>query len=168
MNDSTPTTDSTNLPQDPDLDVEQSSSGKARPVHLRPSFLGIVFLGGTLGTATREALSLALPPVHGIPYTIFGINVVGAFLLGILLEGLSRRGPDHGHRRMLRLLLGTGFMGGFTTYSALAADSVALIGHGASGAGIVYALATVLAGAIASWGGIAVGVAAHRPTREVV
>lgn len=167
MNDPKPTTETPNLPEDPDLGVDQGSEGHARPVHLRLPYLGLVFVGGTLGTATREALSLALPPVNGIPYAIFGVNIVGAFLLGLLLEALSHRGPDHGHRRTLRLLLGTGFMGGFTTYSALAADSAVLIGHGASGTGIAYALATVLVGAIASWGGIAVGAATHRPAREV-
>jgi CrcB protein len=108
-----------------------------------------------------------MPPVKGIPYTIFGINVLGAFLLGVLLQGLSRREPDLGRRRTLRLLLGTGFLGGFTTYSALATDSAALIGNGASGAGVAYALATVLAGAVATWCGIAAGMATRGKIRGV-
>lgn len=138
----------------------------ARPAHVRPIHLLLVFIGGTLGTGAREALSLAFPPVHDIPYAIFGINVAGALLLGVLLDALARRGPDHGTTRTLRLLLGTGFMGGFTTYSALAADSAGLIGNGAPAAGIGYALATLLVGAVATWGGVALAAATHRPLRE--
>lgn len=132
------------------------------PVHVRPEHVAVVFVGGAIGTAAREALSLALPPVHGIPYTVFGINVLGAFLLGVLLDALARRGRDHGRRRVLRLLLGTGVMGGFTTYSALATDSAALIAGGRAGPGIAYAMGTLLVGAGATWAGIALAAASHR------
>lgn len=145
------------LPDDPDLDVAETPKGEPRPIHLRPGPLAVVFAGGALGTAARAGLVQALPAVNGIPLTVLGINVLGAFILGVLLDVLARRGPDHGQRRTLRLLLGTGFMGGFTTYSALAADTAALIGGGSAGTGIAYAVATVLVGAAASWAGIAVG-----------
>lgn len=128
-----------------------------RQPHLRPGPVGLVLLGGTAGTAAREALSLAFPPVNGIPVAIFAVNLTGAFLLGLLLEALIRRGPDRGRRRGLRLLLGTGFMGGFTTYSALAADTALLLGSGSAGAGIAYGLATVALGALATWTGILLG-----------
>lgn len=128
-----------------------------RPIHLRPASIGLVFVGGTLGTAAREALALAFPPVDGVPYTILAINVTGAFLLGLLLALLQWRGLDRGPRRAARLLVGTGFMGGFTTYSALAVDSAALIGGAAPWVGAVYGLATVLIGAIATLAGIALG-----------
>lgn len=150
------------LPVDPDVDVEQAPSGEPRPVHLRASSLAVVFTGGTAGAASREALALAFPAVDGIPWAIFGINLSGAFLLGILLDALARRGPDHGRRRTLRLLLGTGFLGGYTTYSALAADTAALIGAGSAGAGIGYGLGTVLLGGIATWAGILLAALAHR------
>jgi CrcB protein len=166
MTDHSSATDPTHLPLDPDLDVDDSAGGDPRPVHLRPSYLALVFAGGTVGTAAREALSLAIPSVNGVPYAIFGINIVGAFLLGVLLDILSGRGPDRGHRRTVRLLLGTGVMGGFTTYSALATDSAALIGGGTVGVGIGYGILTVLIGAAATWGGIAVAGAIHRPTQR--
>lgn len=131
------------------------SSGPARALHLRPGLILLVALGGTAGTAAREALSLALPPVGGVPTTILGINLLGAFLLGFLLDALARRGPDAGGRRGLRLLLGTGFLGGFTTHSALAADSAVLLGGSAIGPGLAYALGTVLVGAFATGAGVA-------------
>lgn len=132
-----------------------------RPIHLRFRYLSLVFLGGVLGTAAREALSLAVPGVDGIPVAILAVNLAGAFLLGLLLESLARRGADHGARRLVRLLLGTGVMGGFTTYSALAADTALLLGDGRAGAGILYGLGTVLLGAAATWLGIWAGMRAH-------
>ncbi len=166
MTDPTATTDNVELPIDPDLDLDEAAHGEPRPVHLRPAYLALVFAGGTVGVAAREALTLAFPPIDGIPYTIFGINVVGAFLLGVLLDALARRGPDHGHRRALRLLFGAGVIGGFTTYSTLAADTAALLGSGAIAPAIAYGILTVLIGAAATWAGIAVAVATHRPSRK--
>lgn len=149
------------LPLDPDLDAAESASGAPRPIHLRPGALMLVFVGGTLGTAAREALSLAFPPIDGIPYAILGINITGALLLGVLLESLVRRGPDRGGRQRLRLLLGTGMLGGFTTYSALAVDTAHLVGSGSAGMGAAYGIGTVLLGAVATWVGIALASAAH-------
>ncbi|QEO09761.1 fluoride efflux transporter FluC [Protaetiibacter larvae] len=145
------------LPLDPDLEVDTTPAGTPRPVHLRPAFLGIVFVGGVFGTAAREGLMLVVPTVAGIPWAIFLANLLGAFLLGVLLEALARRGGDHGVRRTLRLLLGTGFMGGFTTYSALATDAALLFGEQSPGTGIAYGLGTVVFGVAATTFGITVG-----------
>jgi CrcB protein len=139
-------------------------------VHRHRRYLGLVFLGGTVGTAAREGLGLLLPPVDlasgtQLPLTTLGINLVGALLLGLLLEALVRRGLDSGGRRTVRLLLGTGLLGGFTTYSALATDSVLLIHGGNVGLALAYALGTVLLGGMATWAGIVLGAALHR--REV-
>ena len=163
MSDDRQPEDDEDLPLDPDLDVAESPAGRALPVHLRPAYLLLVLVGGTVGTAAREALSLTFPPLDGIPYAIFGINITGAFVLGLLLEALVRRGPDHGGRRTARLMLGTGVLGGFTTYSALATDAAHLIGNGGAGFGIAYGLATVIVGAAATWAGIAVAAATHHP-----
>ncbi|KQQ52151.1 hypothetical protein ASF68_07190 [Plantibacter sp. Leaf314] len=114
----------------------------------------MVALGGAIGTGAREAISLAIPPIGGVPVAILGINVVGAFLLGLLLESLLRRGPDDGRRRDLRLFLGTGVLGGFTTYSALAADSSVLLLEGSALVGVLYAVGSVVLGVLASWSGI--------------
>lgn len=132
-----------------------------RPLHLRLPYLGLAILGGTLGTAAREAVSLAFPPFAGIPLAIFMVNILGAFLLGLLLDTQARSGPDEAGRRTVRIMVGTGFMGGFTTYSALATDAALLIGNGSVGTGITYGLATLFIGGIATWAGIAVASAAH-------
>jgi fluoride exporter len=143
------------LPVDSDL-VAPRASLPPRGVHLRPELILLVAVGGAIGTALREAISLAVPAVGGFPLAIFCINVVGASVLGALLEGLARRGSDTGRRRLLRLGIGTGVLGGFTTYSALAADSAVLLTGPDAWLGLTYAVATVLVGAAASLGGIAI------------
>jgi fluoride exporter len=144
------------LPIDSDTDVDDDPSGRPRPAHLRPALIGLVWLGGALGTTTRYLLGLAFPPAHGVPITTMLINVVGAFLLGVLFEALAGR-HGRGRRQSIRLLAGTGFLGGFTTYSALAVDAVNLTGSGRVGAAAGYALLTLVVGAFASFAGIHVG-----------
>jgi CrcB protein len=124
-----------------------------RPAHLEPTLLAAVFLGGTVGTALRAALTLAVPPAAGVPFVTVAINLVGAFALGALLSALAAWGPDTGRRRSLRVLLGTGLLGGFTTYSALAVDTAGLLGSGHPLQGLGYAIGTVLGGLLAAWAG---------------
>jgi CrcB protein len=142
------------LPMESDV---ESTPGTDRPAHLRLGYLGLVALGGMAGTALREAISVGIHPIGGFPIAIFGINIVGAFVLGGLLELLALRGPDEGRRRRIRLLVGTGVLGGFTTYSSFATDTAQLLGEGSTGVAILYAFATLLAGAFATWAGIALG-----------
>jgi CrcB protein len=140
------------LPLDSDLDVEESSEGQPRPVHLRWRFAG---------TASREFLTLLVPSADGFPTATLVINVVGAFLLGALLETIVRHGRDSGGRRVLRLVLGTGFLGGFTTYSALAIDTSMLAASGDIPFAVAYPLGTILIGAVATWAGIAIAASLH-------
>ncbi len=108
----------------------------------------LIGTGGTLGTAARYALDVTFPAVPGtMPVTIFLINMAGAFLLGLLLEGLYRRGSDVGWRRDVRLLVGTGLLGGFTTYSTFAVGAAQLLGtSGVTAEGFLYLFATVTGG----------------------
>src|SRR5690606_35928734 len=125
---------------------DNTDTGRERPVHVDWRFLGLVFVGGTMGTAARETLSLTVPSVDGILLVIVGINLLGAFILGLLLANLARRGEDRGRRRVVRLLLGTGVMGGFTTYSTLAADTALLFEGGRPWVGALYGVGTVVLG----------------------
>ncbi|MET9325219.1 CrcB family protein [Tsukamurella sp. NPDC003166] len=106
-----------------------------------------MFLGGAAGTLARAEVGRWLPHTP-FPWATFAVNMVGAFLLGGVVEALSQRTDDERHRRV-RLLLGTGFCGGLTTYSTFALDI-----HGASPAvGALYAGATVLLGLVAALAG---------------
>jgi CrcB protein len=150
------------LPVDSDLDVNDTTIGYSRPIHLRWRYLALVAVGGTVGTAIREGLTLVVPAVGGVTWIILGINVIGAFALGVLLESFARRGPDEGRRRNLRLLLGTGVLGGFTTYSSLATATALLLVSGETVLALVYALSTVLLGAAGAAAGIVLASALHR------
>ncbi|WP_244304562.1 fluoride efflux transporter FluC [Leucobacter viscericola] len=118
--------------------------------------LGLVALGGAVGTLARYLLNELIGEVDWLPLGVLIINLSGAFLLGALLEAVALRGPDTGARRKARLLLGTGVLGGYTTYSLLAADIAAMFDHGQMLAGTAYGLATLVFGGLASWFGILV------------
>ena len=145
-----------------DPEAVETAQRRARPVHLRWQYLALVGAGGMVGTALRELLTLTIPSIGQFPVATFCINVCGAFLLGVLLETLVRRGQDEGRRRTLRLLLGTGLLGGFTTYSALATDTGLLIAGGNIGIALLYSLGTLIVGALATWAGIAGSAAVHK------
>ncbi len=134
------------------------------PIHLHWRYIGLVFLGGALGTTARYLISAIIPPWLGLPLGTFLINIVGAFFLGVLLEVLALRGPDEGIRRNLRLFIGTGILGGFTTYSAFAVDTDGLLTSNAVAGSLVYAFATIVIGALASLAGIALAAWHHGPT----
>ena len=137
------------------------------PPYRRWSLLGLVAAGGTIGTALRQGLLLLAPDLERFPVTTFAVNLAGAFALGLLLEVLVRSGPDEGRRRGIRLFVGTGVLGGFTTYSALAVATATLTLGGLAGWAIAYALGTVVLGAAMSVAGIALGgaIARRRPPR---
>lgn len=139
-------------------------TGRARaarrpPAYLRPAVLLVVAAGGTLGTLIRALLGDAFPVRPGQwPWTTFCINVTGAFLLGLLLQTLALHGPDTGARRLTRLGLGTGVLGGYTTYSTFAVESAALGLGGRGGLALAYDGGSVLAGVLAAWLGFVVAV----------
>jgi CrcB protein len=125
--------------------------------HRDPLLLGAVFVGGACGTAIRALLGDAFPHADGSwPWTTFCINVIGALLLGFLLEALVRSGEDRGGRRLARLGVGTGVLGGFTTYSTFMVETTGLPWLLAGG----YVVATVVLGAVAAWVGIRLAKAA--------
>lgn len=79
----------------------------------------LVAIGGTVGTAARLGLGLAIPDARGFPIAVLIANIVGALLIGVLAARLPAAHD-------LRLLLGTGVLGGFTTYSAFTTGTLAL------------------------------------------
>lgn len=132
------------------------SNQKAPEPRVTSSFVSVlwVMFGGAMGTLARYGLGSAIGDVAGLPLGIFVINVGGAFVLGLLLEALALRGPDHGPRRTMRLLIGTGVLGGFTTYSLLATDVAELLLHGNVIGGLGYGMATLVCGGVATWLGV--------------
>jgi CrcB protein len=159
-------TDEPQLPVDGDVEAGMGATAPPpTPVHLSWSNIGLVAAGGTVGTGLRYVITVLVPPRLGIPISVLAINVVGAFLLALLLELLAEHGLDIGWSRRLRLAVGTGVLGGFTTYSALATDT-ATLAVTQPGRAVSYALATVLVGAIASATGIVLSRCLRRRGRQ--
>lgn len=148
---------------DADAERERIDSGTlgprrpSLPLHLHPRYVLVVVLGGVPGALARYGLGLALPAPSGWPLPTLVINLAGAFVLGLLLEALARSGPDRGGRRVLRLLVGTGFIGAFTTYSTFAAESARLLATGRAVDSLAYLAASLVGGTLASGLGIWLG-----------
>jgi len=79
-----------------------------------------VLVGGATGTGLRLLVDLALPEEETGPLSTLLVNVFGAFLLGLLVARFWSRAPG-----WLRAGLGTGLLGSFTTFSAIAVSLVA-------------------------------------------
>ncbi|WZH39078.1 MAG: CrcB family protein [Microbacterium enclense] len=108
----------------------------------------LVAVGGAIGTAARAGLTLAFGDDLG-PALVPLINIAGAFAIGILF-GWRARMPESSRAQRTQLFLGTGVLGGFTTYSALAVESADL-------ALLWWGVATVLVGTAAAWFGVRIG-----------
>ena len=78
----------------------------------------VVALGGALGSALRWAISLLWAP-H-FPWTTLAINVIGSAALGALLAWIVLRPQTH---PLMRPFLGTGILGGFTTFSTFTVET---------------------------------------------
>ena len=98
---------------------------------------------------------LSVPALGSFPLAVFLINVVGAFALGVVLEGIVD-GSGGDRARTMRLLAGTGFLGGFTTYSALATGIDLLFRDGDIVTGVLYGVGTLVLGLAAAGAGVAV------------
>ncbi|MFL0579021.1 fluoride efflux transporter FluC [Dietzia sp. 179-F 9C3 NHS] len=122
-----------------------------------PAAVALVALGGAAGSALRETVALALPGAPLVATLV--VNVLGALGLAVLLEALSGGGARgyEGRLGAARLLLGTGFCGGFTTYSAVAVQGAELLRGGDTVTAVAYAVVTLLLGAVATLGGILLG-----------
>ena len=135
------------------------------PPHFMPGLQLTVLFGGCFGTLARYEIENWLPaPADSLPYGTLLINLLGAFLLGALLESLARRGADKGRRQLIRLGVGTGFMGAFTTYSTLAVEVSLLANHGHELSGLLYAALSVVGGLVCCAAGIHLAESYHRET----
>lgn len=112
-----------------------------------------VLLGGLIGTALRLGVDAALPHAEtGFPFSTLVVNVLGSFLLGLVVARLWPVAPA-----WLRAGLGPGVLGSFTTFSALAVSLVALADAGEWALAIAYLAATLALGLGAAFAGLALG-----------
>ena len=111
--------------------------------------LAAIFAGGALGAVARVWLSQHfLQAPDEWPWTIFIINITGAFALGYFATRLQERLPQSTYRRPL---LGTGLCGAYTTFSTMQLELINMVEAHRYGLAAGYALATVGAGLTAIW-----------------
>lgn len=155
----------------PDTDSDRSAgSGTDQQIPIRPPgtlrWIPLIMLGGCVGTAARAGLEARFPPtLAALPWTTLAINLIGSFVLGVLLEALSAAGPDRGPRRALRLTLGTGVLGGFTTYSTFMVETAERLRGGHALLATAYLVGSVIAGLLAAVLGILMASRVHRALR---
>ena len=102
-----------------------------------------IALGGALGASGRHLIGQMIQKGagHGFPLGTMGVNVIGSFLMGVLIGWLALR-VDGGQN--WRLFLGVGLLGGFTTFSAFSLDAILLLERKAYGPFIAYVGGSVI------------------------
>ncbi len=110
-----------------------------------------IFAGGLLGGTTRYLVELALPSTPGeIPWAILLVNLLGAFVISLLLAGWFRRGHV---AHPWRPFLATGLLGSFTTWSTFIADTYDLAAAGRELVAAVFVLGATALGILAAGAG---------------
>lgn len=100
----------------------------------------LVALGGAIGSVARYLVNISVPRLlgHGFPYATMLVNVLGSFLMGVLVVVLAMKSGN----RFAPFLM-TGVLGGFTTFSAFSLDAAKLWEAGQGGAAAGYVIGTV-------------------------
>jgi CrcB protein len=111
-----------------------------------------VAIGGALGAALRYHAGRVLtswmgaPAVSLFPFPTLLINTAGSLLIGLLAGWLANKSGSGGDSDQLRLLLGVGVLGGFTTFSAFSLEVVTMIERGNYTFAAVYAVLSLALG----------------------
>ena len=116
----------------------------------------LVAAGGAAGSVLRYQVGLWSLRLLGpsFPWGTMIVNVAGSFAIGLLAELIARRLNSS---EEMRLLLVTGLLGGFTTFSAFSLDTMSLMERGATAAAVSYMVASVVLSLGAALGGLALG-----------
>ena len=117
----------------------------------------LVFLGGGAGSVMRYLTSVLTarwtqPSVF--PLATFTANIIGCFVLGLLIALLDKGTLAHPGWRFLLI---TGFCGGYTTFSTFSAENFEMLQRGDYFLAVMYILASVLIGLLAVWLGFSLG-----------
>ncbi|WP_425418345.1 fluoride efflux transporter CrcB [Oricola indica] len=117
------------------------------------SHLLLVALGGGLGASARYLTNLAALRIAGphFPWGTMIVNIVGSFAMGVLVAWLARR---TGTSMELRSFIATGFLGGFTTFSAFSLDFALMWERGNQWPGAIYLAASVALSILALFAGL--------------
>lgn len=110
-----------------------------------------VALGGAVGAVGRYLAGRWLPPRYGVPWGTLLVNVLGSFVLGLVLGA--------GLPNWLTVLLGTGFCGALTTFSTFSVELVQQVQRRAWLALAGYGVGSIVLGLLACWAGLTLAAA---------
>jgi CrcB protein len=91
---------------------------------MKASIIGVVAIGGAIGSVARYAVSTIQNPVAAFPYAIFIVNVTGGLLMGIATGLFALKFNVSSE---VRAFFTTGILGGYTTFSTFSLESAMLI-----------------------------------------
>jgi CrcB protein len=117
--------------------------------------LGWVALAGALGALARFGVHAVVQSraASNFPYGTVVVNLTGSFALGLLVGFVTYQGLDAD----ARTILGTGFIGAYTTFSSFSYETLGLAEEGASIGALLNALGSVVLGLLAATAGFALG-----------
>lgn len=143
--------DTTRLPVDADVDLRVGRQ-RREPRRAPWGVLSAISAGGVVGALGRFGLASAWPHQPGhFPWATFVTNVVGCFLIGVLMVLITQVWSAH---RLVRPFLGIGVLGGFTTFSTYTGDVQQLVAAGAARLALLYLAGTLVAALAAVYLGI--------------
>jgi CrcB protein len=137
-------------PTDPDVGASDLR-GRRDPIRAQAPVLAAVSVGGMVGASARYGAGQLWPrPTDAFPWTTFGVNALGCLLIGVLITVIGELPAAH---RLMRPFLGTGVLGGFTTFSTYAVDIRRLVALGQAPTAAAYLLGTAAAAMVMVWTG---------------
>jgi CrcB protein len=135
-------------PTDPDIDLKMPAQ-RLEPARRQASVVAVVAIGGALGAAARYGAGLIWPtPPGAFPWTTLAVNAAGCAIIGVFMVLITEVWAAH---RLLRPFIGTGILGGFTTFSTYAVDIARLVNAGRARTGLAYLALTLLLALAAVW-----------------
>ena len=112
----------------------------------------LVAVAGAAGALARYGIGVAVGP-RTFPWATLGINIVGAFALGVVLTVTTERGTSP----LVSIPLAVGFLGAFTTWSTFSWETFALLRTGQEGRAFAYVAASLALSLLVTWAGYRLG-----------
>ena len=134
-------------PIDPDIDLSQARPG--RRGRAEATMLATIAAGGATGSAARYLIGQGWPtPAGAFPVSTLVINVLGCALIGVLMVLITE---VWSRQRLIRPFLGTGVLGGFTTFSTYTVDIQQLVAGAHVDIALLYLALTPIGALLAVW-----------------
>ena len=134
-------------PVDPDIDLRRTRPDRHR--RDEATMLATIAAGGATGAAARYLIGQGWPtPAGAFPASTLAINVLGCALIGVLMVLMTE---VWSRQRLLRPFLGTGVLGGFTTFSTYTVDIQRLVAIGHVNIALFYLVLTPIGAVLAVW-----------------